>query len=230
MTPVPTKLQVASIASILLIVAFAAPIIAVGAVGAVEDGCTIGLCGIIALVLLIASFAILFFLRKLGLQNSRYHAICQWTCVSSWGVFAALQVMQSYQQSDYLSVVYWGSLSYIFAMYSYKTFVVAARSSSFHLKNNIQDQELIFDIPNSAAILIVFAFAIFLLIPFAIAAFTYDNIAVATLGAVESIVLAMLAVSSWIVATTPMVAHDESETLVPQEDTAETSNNDGDMA
>jgi uncharacterized membrane protein YbhN (UPF0104 family) len=120
--------------------------------------------------------------------------------------------------------------STVFAMYL--MFIIAARSSSSHFKSNTQDKKLhlLSGLADSAGIWIVFAFAILFLIPSVGFAFTDDNIVLTTLGAVESIILAMLVVSSCVAATTPMVANNEAEALVLQEDTAATRNNNGETA
>ena len=94
--------------------------------------------------------------------------------------------------------------------------VVVVSSYPLNQKSNIQ-----------AGIWMVFAVSILFLILDICFASTDENIAVATLGAVDSIILIRLVVSSWIVATTPMITHDEPEPLLSQEVTAATSDNDG---
>ena len=141
-------------------------------------------------------------------------------------------MVQSYRQSDFstLNVLYWmllvsfWSVTAFIAMYM--AFNVAAPSSRFRSTGNIQHQECLRkDLRDSVGIWIVFALSILFLIPSAGVGLIDDkNIAVTTP------VLVMLAVSSWIAATTPMVAHDKLEQLVPLEDPASvttTSSDDG---
>ena len=227
--PVPTKLQVSCIASILLLIEFAACTIADAAVKGGSDDAAFA-----AALVMFTCFAIPCFLPKLGLLRSRFHVICDWAIVLSWGVWVTIEVILSFQQSYNGQLVLWG-IAFICWMMTvmlliYEKFV-AATPSSPHLIGNTHNRNpiLLFKEPPSSGIWIVFFYFGLLLIFTLGVAFTDNNIAVATLSAVRSIILAMLLVSSGIAATTPiMVVQDEQEPLAPQEDTAATTNRDGD--
>ena len=128
-------------------------------------------------------------------------------------------------------------LPVVFEIYT-KCFVARPPSLPQHMIGNTHNQAPIVshDEMPPGRIWVVISFAALYLIPSVGVAFTDDNVAVVTLSAVQSIILAMLLVSSSIAATTPMIvdAQAEQEPLAPQYGTAtemtHTSKQVGEMA
>ena len=103
MTPVPTKLQVASIASILLLIEVAACTIAQAAV----EGGFNGAARAAALVAFACS-NITNFLPKLGLLRSRFHYICDWAGFSLGAAIFLFLGISSYQESNFIMMALGG--------------------------------------------------------------------------------------------------------------------------
>ena len=153
------------------------------------------------------------------------------------------QVILSYQQSDYImlasSGLFFTSCIALTMIQIYQLFFVATPPSlPQHMIGNTHNQApIVFhdEMPPGRIWVVIFFAALFLILS-VVVAYTDDNDTVATLSAVESIILVMLLVSSWISAATPTVvdAHGEQEPLAPQDGTAaemtSTSKQDGEMA
>ena len=226
-----TKLNLASIASIILLIAYSA---VATAHLIVQGGSPVEVCGNVASLLFVTDLAIIIILHKLGLWHSRYHVIACWAGLALWAVFLPTQIVLAHRSSDYLSLVLNGFLSLICiltaAMVCRMKVVVTAPSSSANHNSTVQGQQpfLPSDYPGSI-IWVVFGVVVVMLILSVLIAFTDDNSTVVTLSAIQSIILALLAGSTWIVATTPSIADGIAEPLAPQEDTAARTNQ-GDIA
>ena len=230
---VPTKVQVACIASILLLIEYAACYIAQAALKG-ESGVSIS--AYVAAIFLALTAAILCFLPKLGLLRSRLHVICDWANVSSGVALFIFQGILSYQQSDYIMLALCGiglfSIMILVMIAMYKKFVVATPPSlPQHLIGNTHNQSPVLfygEMPPGKIWVIAVVAALYLIHSVSVA-FTDDNVAVATLSAVQSIILAMLLVSCCIAETTPIVvAQDEHEPHAPLEHAAAQTIRDGD--
>ena len=85
-----TKLNVAGIASIILLIAYSA--VGFAQIMFVWGGSRLEICGHVVNMLFFTDLAIIIFLHKLGLQQSRYHAIACWTALALRRFFALLPV------------------------------------------------------------------------------------------------------------------------------------------
>ena len=165
MTPhtvqVPTKLQVACIVSILLLIELAACCIALPAV----NGGSVDSVSAATLSVGFACIAILSFLSKLGLQCSWFHGICGCACTSFLGIFNILQAIQSYQQSHYWMLA-WTGITFTHLVRTDKFFVATPSSLPKKLIDDTHDQAptLVNGKSAPSEIWIVFSFAAFSLI------------------------------------------------------------------
>ena len=131
-----------------------------------------------------------------------------------------MQVVLVYQRSDYLSLMLYGMVFFctiLLPLCCCMMVAVAAPSFSAHLNSNAQA----LDLPGiQTCIWVVFGFVVVMLILNVLTAFTDDRTEVVTLSAITSIILALLAGSTWIVATSPVIDEGIAQPIALQEDTA----------
>ena len=225
-----TKSNEAAIASIIILIAYSA---VAPAKIILDGGSPLEICCHVANMLFLADAAIIAFLHKLGSRYAWHHAIACWASLALYGFSMTTQIVLAHRNSSYLILLFFGINFVVWivivAMQCCMTTAVAAPSSSAHLYCDVQVQQPFLPLDLPGRIWIVFALSILFLILYIGAAFTDDSIAGATLSAILCIMLAMLAGSSWIVASAPLIADDIATPLAPQEDTAAKINV-GDMA
>ena len=217
-----TKLNVAGIASIILLIAYSA--VGFAQIMFVRGGSRLEICGHVVNMLFFTDLAIIIFLHKLGLQQSRYHVNACWAALALWAAFVPMTVVLAYRRSDSLSLVVYGMFLPILTVATAfcTKVVVAAPSFSGHFSSSAQGQQpfLPFDFPGTF-IWFVFGFVLVALFLSVLTTFADDTTELVTLSAINSIILALLAGSTWIVATTPLIADGVLKPNAPQEqDTA----------
>ena len=211
-----TKFHVACYASIILLIALGGLL---PARTIVRGGPTAQVCLFVTTQLLEAKIAILVFFRKLdGLRCSSYHAIAKWTEKALLLLFfAALGVLIFNQANEIAGRSYFGVFFAFFAFFAIFVALIAAVTVA-----------MIPDPFTTKGIWIVFAFVLAYLIIFLVLPFVEETTADVVLSSVICIIFANLAVSTWIVATTPVVvAHEEEELRglsIPLEATVGTRN------
>ena len=227
-----TTLNVAGIASIILVFASSA---CITAAIIVAGGSTAYICGAVGWLLAVAFSMTGIVLQKLGLKRSLYYTIAQ----SAGIVFAVVAIIsvlvRSYQDDDYVFLAIYTAVIFIVSLrYYFRTFNAGPASPGQNLDTNTQDQE-----PAMVCCCniywIVFAIAVDALILSLLSALPVDEAAsVSPLNAAICIILALLVVSTWIFASTPMIAHGMTEPLAPEEqdnpDSANTMSHDVEMA
>ena len=245
-----TKVKVASIASIIFIIP---AIIIHGFVTiSAETSTFIGFCAVVALMITLASYGIIIFLHKLDLERSRFHDILQWTAFVFWGVGLFLFFMNAlcYERSSTRVLFLLCSGIYLIAwlfsvIMTFRVMLAVApsllsSSGEAHLDNrsSIQEQEhrqryaTIFYTPTESDIWFIFYVAIIWTVFYIIDLFISPRDSGDILSMAGTFVYAILAVCTWIVATTPSSPpHDMEEPLaVPQyDDNTSATRNDGNI-
>ena len=248
-----TRAKVASIASIILIILVASiafiiiinqwSIIWVSDVPARSSASTV-FGSSVAMTLSFASHAIITFLHKLGLQRSRFHDIVQWTAFVFEGVFLFLYLMTclGYQRSSwfYLFLPFVVGMQFIRWIWSVvTTFMEILGTASYfspgaHLDSGIpgHQQPKFFYTPTKGGIWYVFIYAIvmaiFSSVLIILPSVSLEGTSILMCAAV-TFIHAMLAVSTWIVATAPLSPLDIEDPLAPQDEGTEATRNVGNM-
>ena len=221
-----TTLNVAGIVSIILVFVLSACVSAaiVVAGGSTAYISTAHICSLVGLVLSFAFIMTGIVLRKLGFQRSLLHDISVLAVFASLIVETTSLVVASYQVHQYFFVVF-GSLqsfllTIVLLMECYRMFFAAPTSPVY-----MQDQEpRMWCGITGSGIWVAFGVVVGCLL----LSILFEG--VSPLHVAMCIILAMLAVSTWIVASTPMIGNGITEPLAPEEDSANTMRHGVEMA